>query len=120
MAAHIARRKGSPYLAPFASVASVAGDRRVLRAVFAQRWGTMAGMETPAVDTTAPEYHLPSRERRRPTVISLPLGVAAVLFLTAAVAQFVIGPTTSPGFTYLAVVCALGGAGAVLASGLRT
>ncbi len=79
----------------------------------------MAGMETPAVDTTPPEYRQPSLDSR-PTVISLPLGVAAVLFLIAAVAQFVIGPAISPGFTYLAVVCALGGAGALLASGLKT
>jgi hypothetical protein len=79
----------------------------------------MIGMETPAVDTTPPEYHQPLRDGRRPAVISLPLGVAAVLFLTAIVAQFVIGPTTSPGFTYLAVVCALAGVGALLASGLK-
>jgi hypothetical protein len=107
-------------LMSFASVASVAGDRRAFRAAFAPRWGTMIGMEMPAVDTTPPEYRQPSRARRRPAVISLPLGVAAVLSLTAAVAQFVIGPTASPGFTYLAVVCALGGLGALLGSGLKT
>ena len=80
----------------------------------------MASMETPAADPLPSEYGQPSRERHRPAVISFPLVVAAVLFLTAAVSQFVFGPGVSPGFTYLAVVLALAGIGALLAAGLET
>jgi hypothetical protein len=106
-------------LESFAPVASAAGGRSVFRAASVPPWGTMASMETPAADTLPSEYGQPSRERRRPAVISFPLVVAAVLFLTAAVSQFVIGPATSPGFTYLAVVCTLAGIGALLSSGLK-
>jgi hypothetical protein len=41
------------------------------------------------------------------------------LFLVAAVAKFGFGPSLSPGFTYLAVVLALAGTGALLAAGLE-
>lgn len=49
----------------------------------------------------------------------LVLGLAGVLFLIAAVAQFGIGPAVSPGFTYLAVVLTLAAIGALLAAGLE-
>jgi hypothetical protein len=49
----------------------------------------------------------------------LPLAFAVVLLLAAAVAQFVFGPTASPGFAYLAVVLTLGAIGAFLAAGLK-
>lgn len=53
-----------------------------------------------------------------PLRVRLPLAGGALLLLLAAVCQYAIGPAVSPGFSYLAVMLALGGIGVLLAAGL--
>lgn len=73
------------------------------------------------MDNSSLVEHPPVRRRAagRVTTGRLPLATTIALFLAAAVSQFVIGPGLSPGFTYLAVVLALGGLGTLLAHGLK-
>ena len=80
----------------------------------------MGGMETSQVDECSPKLSRRLIPSPRLPIEFFPLIVAVALLLTAAVAQFVFGPTTSPGFSYLAVVFALAGIGALLAAGLET
>ena len=49
---------------------------------------------------------------------AFPLAAGVALLILAGVCQFLIGPGTSPGFSYLAVILALGGIGALIAAGI--
>lgn len=76
-------------------------------------------MENAARETQSPDPMVAgTRAGDRRTRLLAP-GLAAVMFLVVVVAQFGIGPTVSPGFSYLAVVLALAGIGVLLAAGLE-
>jgi hypothetical protein len=64
-------------------------------------------------DPASPSERPTPRPANRP-----PLAGGASLLIVAGVCQFIIGPATSPGFSYLAVILALGGIGMLLAAGI--
>ncbi len=79
----------------------------------------MVGMETPPESAYSAEHRRLLRPRLGLTAEVAPLALAAVLLLTAAGAQLLVAPQAGVGFSYLAVVCALGGISALLAAGMK-